>query len=113
VGYVKGYLEALDKCEEICASYIADLRKQAGPAKISVACINNIVEFLRDDIQAHGLAIRQDYGIPDPKQVLRVGMGETDNAPTLSPDLGSPEFWKKKPLGELKSFSRGVKKRRS
>lgn len=113
MGYVKGYLEALDKCEEICTSYIADLRKQAGPAKISVACINNIVEFLRDDIQAHALAIREDHGIPNPKSVFSMGMGETDHPPALPHDLGSTKRWEKKPLGSVKSVSGGFKKRGS
>ena len=110
MGYLKGYLEALDKCEEICTSYIVDLRKQAGPAKISVACINNIVEFLRDDIQAHALAIREDHGISNPKQILSVGMGDTDNKTALETYLGRSERWEKKPMGSIKSFSRGSKK---
>lgn len=112
MGYVKGYLEALDKCEEICTSYIADLRKQAGPAKISVACINNIVEFLRDDIQAHALAIREDHGIPDSKSVFSMGVGETDHPPSLPDDLGRSERRKAQPMGSFKSISGGFKKRR-
>lgn len=113
MGYLKGYLEALDKCEEICTSYIADLRKQAGPAKISVACINNIIEFLRDDIQAHALAIREDHGIPNPKSVFPVGMGEADHPPALPHDLGSAKRWEKKHMGSLQGVSRGFKKRGS
>ena len=99
MSYLKGYLEALDKCEEICKSYVAELRNQAGPAKITVACANNIVDFIRDDIQAHALAIKQDHGISDPKPVLPVDMGKANNVSSLPARVGSAQQWKKKPLG--------------
>lgn len=99
MSYLKGYLEALDKCESICKSYIAELRNQSGPAKVTVACANNIIDFVRDDIQAHAHAIRQDHGIPDPKPVFSVDMGKANNVSTLPPRVGSAQQWKKKPLG--------------
>ena len=113
MGYLKGYLEGLAKADEICKDYLGDLTTQAGPAKITIACANNILDFVRDDIEAHAQVFRQENRIPDSSGVLSVGMEETDYESPLPAYLGRSERRSSQPLGVIKSFSGRIKKRGS
>lgn len=104
--YKLGYRAGLEKALEICGKYRIEWTKQSSqPAKITAACANNIIDFVCDDIEAHRIS--------NSVEVFPVDLGTSDHPSSLPSDLGSAERRQKKPVGILKSFGGGIKKRGS
>lgn len=108
----KTYLDGLRDAKAICKSYVASLVAQDGPAKITVACANNIIDFLCDDIEAREIAYCQDNRIPHTVPVFSMDLGTADLEAPLQENLGSAKRWEKKPMGSIESARGRFKKGR-
>jgi len=108
----KTYLDGLRDAKAICKSYVASLIAQDGPAKITVACANNIIDFLCDDIEAREIAYCQDNGISNTVPVFSMDLGATDLEAPLPSNLGSTKCGKAQSLGSIESARGRFKKGR-